>query len=296
MSHLNLPLDLNLDQIAKRHLLKTGDLNYFIKNHSWNFSRYGKHKFLTPREAKEILQSLKKDKNFLNDSSRLETKRAIVRAKKLLKNKSHYVDVMQFFIYYRTHRTDNFNKIFFSWHKALENFAKNKGLTYENLIYCSYPEIINNKIPSVKVLEERKKDFVALLSRGKIEIISGKRVMTFKKLCLEKNISDIISGRSAFSGIATGKIRIVSNKKDLDNFKKGEVLVASMTTPSMVMAMKKASAFVTDEGGITCHAAILAREMKKPCVIGTKNATRLLKNGDFVEVDADKGIVRIIKK
>lgn len=296
MSHLNLPLALNLDQIAKRRLLKTGDFSYFIKNHSWNFSRYGKHKFLTLQEVKEIWQSLKKDKNFLDNSNRLETKRAIIRAKKLLKNKSHYVDVMQFFIYYRTHRTDNFNKIFFSWHQALEKFAKHKGLTYENLIHCSYPEIINNEIPSVKILEEREKDFVALLSHGKIEIISGKRVAAFKKLCLERNISDIISGRAAFSGIAAGKARVVLNKKDLENFKPGEVLVASMTTPSMVMAMKKAAAFVTNEGGITCHAAILAREMKKPCIIGTKNATKLLKNGDLVEVDADKGVVKIIKK
>ena len=60
-------------------------------------------------------------------------------------------------------------------------------------------------------------------------------------------------------------------------------------------AMEKAAAFVTDEGGITCHAAIVAREMKKPCIIGTKIATKVLKDGDLVEVDAEKGIVRILK-
>ncbi len=68
-----------------------------------------------------------------------------------------------------------------------------------------------------------------------------------------------------------------------------------MTTPEMVPAMKKAGAFVTDEGGVTCHAAIIAREMKKPCIIGTKIATKVLKTGDMVKVDAEKGIVRIIK-
>ena len=68
-----------------------------------------------------------------------------------------------------------------------------------------------------------------------------------------------------------------------------------MTFPSFVVAMKKASAFVTDEGGITCHAAIIARELKKPCIIGTKNATQVLHDGDLVEVDANKGIVKIIK-
>jgi pyruvate,water dikinase len=68
-----------------------------------------------------------------------------------------------------------------------------------------------------------------------------------------------------------------------------------MTTPDYVSAMKLASAFVTDEGGIMCHAAIIARELKKPCIIGTKIATKVLKDGDLVEVDADRGVVTIIK-
>ena len=63
---------------------------------------------------------------------------------------------------------------------------------------------------------------------------------------------------------------------------------------NFIGAMEKAAAFVTDEGGITCHAAIIAREMKKPCIIGTKNATKVLKDGDIVEVDANTGIVKII--
>ena len=68
-----------------------------------------------------------------------------------------------------------------------------------------------------------------------------------------------------------------------------------MTTPDMVPIMKKAAAFVTDEGGITCHAAIVSREMKKPCIIGTKIATKILHDGQLVEVDANRGIVKIIK-
>ena len=68
-----------------------------------------------------------------------------------------------------------------------------------------------------------------------------------------------------------------------------------MTFPNYIAAMEKAAAFVTDEGGILCHAAIIAREMKKPCVIGTKIATQTLKNGDEVEVNANVGMVKIIK-
>ncbi len=68
-----------------------------------------------------------------------------------------------------------------------------------------------------------------------------------------------------------------------------------MTSPDYILAMEKAAGFITDEGGLTCHAAIVAREMNKPCLIGTKIATKVLKDGDMVEVDAAKGIVKIIK-
>lgn len=68
-----------------------------------------------------------------------------------------------------------------------------------------------------------------------------------------------------------------------------------MTTSNLIPAMEKAAAFITDEGGVTCHAAIIAREMKKPCVIGTKIATKLLKDNDTVKVDANKGIIEIMR-
>jgi pyruvate, water dikinase len=73
---------------------------------------------------------------------------------------------------------------------------------------------------------------------------------------------------------------------------KGDILMCNATNPDIVIVMERASAFVTDEGGITCHAAIISREMQKPCIIGTKIATKIFKDGDMVEVDANKGIVR----
>jgi pyruvate,water dikinase len=68
-----------------------------------------------------------------------------------------------------------------------------------------------------------------------------------------------------------------------------------MTTPDYIVPMKRAAGFITDEGGVTCHVAIIAREMNKPCIIGTGNATQILKDGDLVEVDAEKGVVRILE-
>ena len=103
-----------------------------------------------------------------------------------------------------------------------------------------------------------------------------------------------ISGNIAYKGKVTGEAQVINLKKDVANFKPGNILVAPMTTPHYLPAMKHAKAFITDEGGVMCHAAIVAREMKTPCIIGTKIATQVLKNGDQVEVDANSGVVTIL--
>ena len=98
----------------------------------------------------------------------------------------------------------------------------------------------------------------------------------------------------AQGGLAKGTVKVVMSVKDLPKVKKGDILVTYMTSPNFLPAMKLASAFVTNEGGLTCHAAIVAREMNKPCIIGTKIATKIFKDGDVVQVDANKGVVKKI--
>lgn len=103
-----------------------------------------------------------------------------------------------------------------------------------------------------------------------------------------------VKGTVAFKGKVTGKVSIVKGKHDLDKVQLGDILIAPTTMPDYLPAMNKAIAFVTDEGGITSHAAIVARELKKPCIVGTKLATQIFKDGDMVEVDAVTGIIRKI--
>lgn len=109
-----------------------------------------------------------------------------------------------------------------------------------------------------------------------------------------KRISEI-KGQCGSRGYAKGKVKIINETKDMVKMEKGDVLVSISTQPDLLPAMKMAAAFVTDQGGVTSHAAIVAREINMPCVIGTKIATKVLKDGDMVEVDADKGTVRILK-
>ncbi len=108
--------------------------------------------------------------------------------------------------------------------------------------------------------------------------------------------TDKLKGDCASPGKVKGTVKIVETIDDMGKMEKGNILLSETTYPALVPAMKLASAIVTNVGGLTCHAAIVSRELKIPCVVGTKIATKALKDGDLVEVDAEKGIVRILKK
>ena len=101
----------------------------------------------------------------------------------------------------------------------------------------------------------------------------------------------LVRGLGVSPGQASGEVKIVSDVKDISNFENGNILVAEMTTPDWVPAMKIASAVVTNLGGKTCHAAIVSRELGIPCVVGTEHATKILNNGEIVTVDGQRGLV-----
>ncbi|HDR73999.1 MAG TPA: phosphoenolpyruvate synthase [Methanoculleus sp.] len=101
----------------------------------------------------------------------------------------------------------------------------------------------------------------------------------------------ILEGQGASPGIGSGKVVIIRDIKDVGKVKEGDVLVAKMTNPDMVPAMRRVSAIITDEGGMTCHAAIVSRELGTPAIVGTKTATSKLKNGQVVTIDGEKGLV-----
>ena len=154
---------------------------------------------------------------------------------------------------------------------------------------------------SKEELKKRKQAYVFLMKQGEITIFSGAKANKEAQWidshigAVDENIIEF-TGQPTSPGKARGKVHIALFAKNSKSLKEGEVLVCSMTSPEYVPAMKKAVAIVTDEGGLLSHAAIIPRELGKPCVVGTKIATRVLKDGDFVEVDANKGVVRKIEK
>ena len=291
MQYLIAPYQDNFSRRSQKSLAASKDVEAYVQEFGWFDSRYG-HIRPYPREkAVALLDSLRKY-NFLQayKKSKEEIMNAVTKAKRALDAEDrHIIDVMQFFIYYRTQRTDVMNMVAYAFAPQLERIARGKGLSYEELIHCTYEEIIHS-IPSKSTLRKRQKHF-SFLQDG--SVLTGREHEYLAKTFEERvRHGQQVRGRIAYPGSAKGRARIISSYSDLAKIGKGDVLVTTMTTQEMVPVLEKVAAFVTDEGGITCHAAIIARELKKPCVIGTKTATKAFKDGDLVEVDAVYGVVR----
>ena len=134
------------------------------------------------------------------------------------------------------------------------------------------------------------------IEAGKIYMLQSRPVTTLEKESeideIEEVDSTIITkGLGASPGMASGTVKIINNTDELDKVQVGDILVTVMTTPDMVPAMKRANGIITDEGGVTCHAAIVSRELGIPCVVGTGDATKILPENSIVTLDGDKGLV-----
>jgi len=164
--------------------------------------------------------------------------------------------------------------------------------------YLSYDEIllIVTKPHSISKYQSRANNLkrLALPHNGKIHCFYFKTTPEFnrfKSLVCELILSSEIIGLCACPGVVEAQVKLIKSTKDLKDFKKGQIMVAVHTQPSFVAQMSQAAAIVTDIGGITSHAAILSREFNIPCVVGTQNATKLLKDGDLIQVNATTGFV-----
>lgn len=186
--------------------------------------------------------------------------------------------------------------------KIIKEIGRRLGLTLRQARYFCYWEVKDalqkNKYDVNKLNERYEHSIVYTDSWGRPVIYSGKEARNFlKKLHFEKQKIekvDKLTGICASPGRARGRVVIIETVDDLKKMKRGNIMLSETTYPALVPAMKLASAIVTNVGGLTCHAAIVSRELKIPCVVGTKIATKVLKDGDLVEVDATKGIVKKI--
>jgi phosphoenolpyruvate synthase/pyruvate phosphate dikinase len=242
----------------------------------------------------EILRKLKKIAKLsfkeINEKDKIIK---IFKKYKFSQETKKYLKIVKKMSSLRDQRINDLGQIYALLFPFLSEVAKRMKITYEGLSHLTENEILSRNF-SKKDIEERKKEYLYLVENCQKKIIIGQDLKKYSEKKFENKKIKSFSGSIAQNGRAKGKV-IIADNYTLYKIKKGNILVAAMTTPNMTPYLKKIRAIITDEGGITCHAAVIARELGIPCVIGTKIATQVLKDGDRVEVDADKGIVRILK-
>jgi phosphohistidine swiveling domain-containing protein len=239
-----------------------------------------------------------------------ERKKLLERYKKVLKKLSpsqrKLGELIHQLVYLKDHRDDVRFKVTFYIKNLYQEIAKRLKITLKELTFLTNGEIekfLKEKI-ELKVIknkiQSRFQGYVIKKDHHEITILTGIAAKRLLKTIISrkakgKRITQI-KGIVAMSGKAKGKVIIVKTDSDLKKVKEKSIMVAPFTRPHYLMAMRKSAAIITDEGGLTSHAAIVSRELKIPCIVGTKIATRVLKDGDLVEVDANKGVIRILER
>jgi len=172
------------------------------------------------------------------------------------------------------------------------------GLSVKEVALLTNDEIIEYTRSGMnfpkQIIKDRKKAFLVLQKGDTIQILDGEsaRAEADRQHLHQKYSEREVTGVTGSPGVVSGPARIVHTNLDLQSVQKGDVLIAHMTRQDFVSHMRKVVAIVTNEGGVASHAAIIARELKLPCIVGTGHATEVFFDGDLVEVDADKGTVK----
>ncbi|TSA45346.1 hypothetical protein D4R52_02650 [bacterium] len=286
--------------------LLTRKIKQHVDQFCWVYYGYMGPVFTKKRVLKE-LRDLSKDKvnpalKFLNiakDARQVQTKiRNAEKALKMSASERGLFEALRNTIRMKVLRKDALTFSFYALEKPLQELAKRAEIKLVDLQFASpaeFAKILNGDKKTTADLPRRRKYAVYVDLPGGSRILTGQKA---RRLIKTIHRGEIISGvtelhgQVACPGKKRGKVKIINLPDEMSKMKKGDILVSIATTPDIVPAMKKAAAIVTEQGGITSHAAIVSRELKVPCIIGTKIATKVFKDGDLVEVDANKGIVR----
>ncbi|MBU0546496.1 hypothetical protein KKA13_04570, partial [Patescibacteria group bacterium] len=186
--------------------------------------------------------------------------------------------------------------------KFTKEIAKRVRLTHKqanHFLREEVREVLLRAEADEHLLNERVKYCLMRATEEGTEYFYGQEAKEMmEKIEVEEDTIDLsagFKGSTACPGKVTGAVKIVNSIEDIKKVEAGDIMLALTTYPAYLPAMKRAAAIVTEDGGITCHAAIVSREFRIPCVVGIRKITKILKDGDRIEVDATNGVIKIIK-
>ncbi len=319
---LSAPIKYSFFQEEELDLLKVinqKELKEHAQNFHWILNSYGGNRILDEKFFKEKLKELTES----NPLTRLRTGRTekIKEIENIIKNnKTRKEDLIKKLkldkdlvlvsnqlsqsIWWQDFRKGYIWRMQYFWDLFLAETSKRSGWKFSSLQWCFFDELLSivsgKKLSEVKIKSRSNNFAIYTEDEKKRREIYGKEnikklLNTYDKLDI-KNIKEIkgllvSKGNSSF---VKGRVMITKDPfRDVKKFKKGDILVTGMTSPEYIVVMRKVKAIITDHGGMTCHAAIVSRELGIPCLVDTKVATKVLKNGDEIEIDINKGLIKI---
>jgi len=305
-------LNSQLHEIVQKYPEFCRKLKTHAKKYGWVYFVYNGPAFT----EKEFLQSIKttlekgqKPKQLLNNIDKRHKQTKLLKEKYIKELKpdafnEHILRLAGDLVWGKPRRKDYQSKTYFHAQVLFKEIGRRLHLSLDQVKSTPIKMISDGLLKGREVdVHEvnivRRKHACLPNDDGTIELLLDKEADKFMKKVKrskvkERSHKNTIYGDVACSGKAKGIVCIVNSLADVRKMKEGNILVSTATTPSIILALKKAAAIVTDEGGLTSHASIVSRELNVPCVIGTKIATKFLKDGYKVIVDATEGVVRII--
>ncbi|MFA6553425.1 MAG: PEP-utilizing enzyme [Patescibacteria group bacterium] len=283
-----------------RHYRSFRWLNYQYKGPATALSEYlGRWQELLKSKSSPVLML---ENNLQTRRAVMKRQRTIVRQLRLTPYVKNLIMLAQRMVFIKDFRKDALFYGMHSYDPLLREIGKRVGLTIHQIWAMNTwelaPALLHNKF-DIDELNARQKEAVAYADRKRYIVYSGEKAKNFlKNIRHEKtnySAKKELSGTPACTGKVVGTVKIINLPEEMSKMKAGDVMVAHNTNPNLVPAMKKAGALVSEAGGLTCHTAIVARELQTPCIVGVAGVTHVLKDGDRVEVDATRGVIKKLK-
>lgn len=294
-----------LESIVKKSPNLYPELIAHSEKYFWKENNYKRKKLLGP------IDFLEKMKDELISFKNLEEELKVIaeQEKEIIQNKQNYLSkltveelaIATLLEKGTTMQDDRKKCVLLANHiiyTFLEEVSRRTRIDYELLVNATpweLPKILNGEF-DLGIIKERMNDWFSIYyddkgSYADVGFMKGRKY----DLPDHGEVSEL-RGTPASPGSIRGKVKVIVSESKFSKMNKGDILVSGMTRPEYIPVIGKAAGIITDEGGLTCHAAIVSREMKIPCIVGAKIATHVLKDGDEIELDANKGLIKILKR
>lgn len=263
----------------------------FIRKYWYIYGFWGGGKVL---DKKRLGEDLKEKNEELNFKNRKKIHQQAER--KLERDTNNLIKILRLFALWREERKTYAQRLSLAYESIIVQAAEELKVSKKAVSYAFYEEAGQIKNNEKKFLSRSQRCVLFFKKKSKKGVILPDKEANFIIEKFKKVEAKELKGMTACKGKAKGIAKVIIKNSEFKKFKKGDILVTTMTRPEFIPLIKIAAAIITEEGGLTSHAAIVSREFNTPCIVGAKNVTQLLQSGDLVEVDADKETIKIVRK